>query len=307
LEITRNGEEAGKPVFLRNQTDSDEIATPTVTGIGETVAVTAAAGQGSTNMDRAVYQGASTERDAGNSSTATLAALGVFTGTGIALDDGTACLIVQVDSDQNSGTDKLRFQFSQDNSNWDLSLDYTYKADKQRTYVLPRLGNFFRLMYTNGGTAQNHFRLETYQVGASLGQVLTAAEDSDPEDACAALVKAAPHRRCVAIASATISGNATTAIVAAPGAGSKIVVHKLWLATQKSHSGTGNGGWKFASGSSHFSTELPEDFQQEVSFKSDALWVGGDNEALNYQTANNANTEITLTVLYDLLPCSDVS
>ena len=94
-----------------------------------------------------------------NSSTATLGIGGVFTGTSEDISQ-YAVTRVYVFSDVASATDGLSLQKSSNGTNWD-SLDvYTIPANTGKTFSVSSGGKFFRVVYTNGGTAQASFRLQ---------------------------------------------------------------------------------------------------------------------------------------------------
>lgn len=97
---------------------------------------------------------------ANNSTTATLTSGSVFTGTS---DD---CLNyneirISVKADVASATDGLSIQQSSDNSNWDIIDTYTVSANAGKTIAVPRQARYFRVVYTNGGSGQASFRLQT--------------------------------------------------------------------------------------------------------------------------------------------------
>lgn len=97
---------------------------------------------------------------ANNSTTATLTSGSVFTGTS---DD---CLNyneirISVKADVASATDGLSIQQSSDNTNWDIIDTYTVSANAGKTIAVPRQARYFRIVYTNGGTGQSSFRLQT--------------------------------------------------------------------------------------------------------------------------------------------------
>lgn len=98
--------------------------------------------------------------DSGNSSTSTLLANNTFTGTGIDVTDYSS-ILVSVFADQASATDGLKIQFSSDNSNWDFEEDFTISASVGESHVIPVLAQYMRVTYTNGGTGQSAFRLQT--------------------------------------------------------------------------------------------------------------------------------------------------
>lgn len=95
-----------------------------------------------------------------NSTTATLTSGSVFTGTS---DD---CLNyneirISVKTDVASATDGLSIQQSSDNTNWDIIDTYTVSANSGKTIAVPRQARYVRIVYTNGGTNQASFRLQT--------------------------------------------------------------------------------------------------------------------------------------------------
>lgn len=95
-----------------------------------------------------------------NSSTSVLGAAGVFTGTA---EDVTnyALIFVTVFASHASATDGLSLQQSSNGTNWDIADTYTVVAASGRIYSLNPAAQFFRIVYTNGGTLQTSFRLQT--------------------------------------------------------------------------------------------------------------------------------------------------
>ena len=99
--------------------------------------------------------------DTGNSSVATLGISGNFTGTGVDLM-GFSAVCVTLDSSHDSATDGMTFEFSTDNTNWDDVYTFTYTAaNGARRFQFPVTARYFRVNYTNGGTGQTTFRLQT--------------------------------------------------------------------------------------------------------------------------------------------------
>ena len=97
--------------------------------------------------------------DATNSSTAVLGAGAVFTGAAVEITD-FAAINVSVFSDVASATDGLEMQFSPDGTNWDHIHVYSVSANISYSYNQASEMKFFRIKYTNGGTAQSFFRLQ---------------------------------------------------------------------------------------------------------------------------------------------------
>lgn len=99
--------------------------------------------------------------DANNSSTSTLLLDAVFTGTGTDLL-GYSAVCVTIDASHDSATDGMTFQFSTNDADWDDIYTFTYTAaDGARRFQFPVTARYFRVVYTNGGTNQTHFRCQT--------------------------------------------------------------------------------------------------------------------------------------------------
>jgi hypothetical protein len=126
-----------------------------------------------------------------NSTTTPLGISGVFTGTG---DDVSSydSITVQLDSDVDSATDGMTFQFSIDNTNWDDVYILSYlTANDSRHFQFPVTGQYFRIVYTNGGTGQAHFRVQTIlHQGNVLASIHRLGDNVSP-DRSAQLVGAA--------------------------------------------------------------------------------------------------------------------
>lgn len=95
-----------------------------------------------------------------NSSTATLTSGSVFTGSGEDVANFSE-MRISVISNVASATDGLSIQQSPDNTNWDITDVYTIAAATGKTFVVPRQARYFRVVYTNGGTNQTSFRLQS--------------------------------------------------------------------------------------------------------------------------------------------------
>lgn len=121
---------------------------------------------------------------ASNSSTATLLSGAVFTGTGTSIL-GYASISVIAKSNVASATDGLSLQFSSDNTNWDVAYGHTLPAGAGRTFKLGIEGQYFRVVYTNGGTGQTYFRLQTIltptatkHFGMPVGEVIVDGDNA---------------------------------------------------------------------------------------------------------------------------------
>ena len=114
--------------------------------------------------------------DAGNSSTTTLTANSIFTGTSISSLNYSA-LSIEVFADQASAAGGLSIQQSQNGTNWDIADPFTISAGTPFNTIVNLVGQFYRVVYTNGSTNQGTFRLQTVKMVADpvLPRTLTAA------------------------------------------------------------------------------------------------------------------------------------
>lgn len=73
-----------------------------------------------------------------------------------------AMLTIAVFADQNSAANGLKFQWSSDGTNIDLSEDSIIIANTGRAFSLTPRAPYFRIEYTNGASAQSVFRLHVH-------------------------------------------------------------------------------------------------------------------------------------------------
>lgn len=95
-----------------------------------------------------------------NSTTALLGANVVFTGTAESTLNYSA-ICINVFSNVASASNGVSMQQSQDGTNWDTVQTITYNAGVNLQVTLPVLAKFYRIVYTNGGTIQATFRLQS--------------------------------------------------------------------------------------------------------------------------------------------------
>jgi hypothetical protein len=136
-----NEPERGKPVFLTDDVNGTRIGT-----VGD--ALKTASSSASIVDDN-------------NSSATPLGIAGVFTG---AATDVTSysTISIYIATDQDSAVGGLRFEFSSDGTNWDQGDNYTEITTRPLRYLtVGCIAKYFRVVYTNGGTAQGYFRLQT--------------------------------------------------------------------------------------------------------------------------------------------------
>lgn len=95
-----------------------------------------------------------------NSSNTPLGGGATFTGTA---DDllHEAVVIVTVHPDQDSATDGLSIEFSDDAASWHVTDTFTILANTIKTFTFQPVLRYFRLVYTNGATPQAHLHLST--------------------------------------------------------------------------------------------------------------------------------------------------
>lgn len=95
-----------------------------------------------------------------NSTTANLAGAAVFTGTSEDVSN-YAAIQISVFSSHASATDGLSFQQSSNGTNWDITDTYTIPATTGKVFSVQPAAQFFRLVYTNGGTLTTSLRIQT--------------------------------------------------------------------------------------------------------------------------------------------------
>ena len=126
-----------------------------------------------------------------NSTTSTLAGDAVFTGTGEDISN-FANVTIQLDSSHDSATDGMTFQFSIDNTNWDDVYTFTYTASEgARRFQFPGTAQYFRLVYTNGSTQQDHFRVQTILHVSDILTSIHRLKDDVSTDRSLQIVKSA--------------------------------------------------------------------------------------------------------------------
>jgi len=118
-----------------------------------------------------------------NSTIATLGIGGVFTGVGENVTDYKS-IGINIIASHASAIDGLEIQFSSNNSDWDLIHYFTIPATTGKFFNLPVEAKWFRVKYTNGGTQQSSFRLQTvYHATTTQPSTLRLSDDVDGETA----------------------------------------------------------------------------------------------------------------------------
>lgn len=121
-----------------------------------------------------------------NSTSVALAAGGVFTGPAEDITE-FADVRLLVFADQPSAVDGLQLQQSTNGTNWDSVDAFTVPATTGRPFSIGASARFFRIVYTNGATAQTAFRLQTklykaYGKGASVRPQDGRSNENDFEE-----------------------------------------------------------------------------------------------------------------------------
>lgn len=94
------------------------------------------------------------------STTDPLASAGVYTSEAIDTKN-YGIIVVSVYSDVASAADGLSIQFSTDKTNWRWTDEYTISATTGKTFSVQPQARYMRVVYTNGGTIQAVFDLQT--------------------------------------------------------------------------------------------------------------------------------------------------
>lgn len=124
-----------------------------------------------------------------NSTTSPLGIDAVYTGTGEDCS-GYAAVAINIKADVDSAADGMSFQFSSDNSNWDDANEFTYTASEgSRRFQFPATAQYFRMVFTNGGTEQASFRLQTILHRKNILTSIHRLGDDISPDRSATLVK----------------------------------------------------------------------------------------------------------------------
>jgi hypothetical protein len=105
--------------------------------------------------------------DSNNTSTISLAANGIFTGTATNVTN-FATIEVGVYSDVSSATNGVSIQWSPDGSNWDYISATTFTGGTGLLIPSPVLSKYYRVVYTNGVTSQTAFRLYSLLIPVSV-------------------------------------------------------------------------------------------------------------------------------------------
>jgi len=102
-----------------------------------------------------------------NSSETPLGAGATFPGAAIDIT-GCGIIFVNVYSDVASATDGLVIYQSKNGTNWDHDDKYTVPAGSGKNYAINPFAQFLKVVYTNGGSIQTAFRLQTVCKANSL-------------------------------------------------------------------------------------------------------------------------------------------
>jgi len=98
--------------------------------------------------------------DTGNSTATPLPGGGVFTGAAVFVQD-YAAIGVHVFANVGSAVDGLKMQWSTDGVVWSETLAFTLLPSIAGSYTVGPRAAYFRVVFTNGGTAQTTFHIQT--------------------------------------------------------------------------------------------------------------------------------------------------
>ena len=143
------------------------------------------------NEDGQLHIVAKGKVDDGNSTNTPLLAGGIF--TGIAKETlSFAVIVVSVYSDVESAVDGLSIQQSVDGTNWDHCDCFTIPATTGKTFSFQPQAVYMRIVYTNGGSDQSQFRLQTTlkktYVKPSSHRIQDAIVDQDDAELVKAII-----------------------------------------------------------------------------------------------------------------------
>lgn len=132
--------------------------------------------------------------DSNNTTASNLGIGATFTGTATDLlsGNGLSHAVISVFADQDSATDGLVVQFSHDGVLWpdgDHKHEFTVLANVSRSFQLGPEARFFRVTYTNGGTAQTVFHVVTMLKSNISHQTLHRIADPVEDDRDVRLTK----------------------------------------------------------------------------------------------------------------------
>lgn len=203
------------------------------------------------NLSRVVLMGKSTDEtyqnkredgvSSGNSSAATLGSGGVFTGT-VFDAKGYAAYAVLAKSNVSSASTGLAVQFSDTSTFTTVRAEdtYTYTATDGVRFSGPTKARYIRVVYTNGGSAQSSFFLET-----TLSVVPSQVPISTPEAGFTASTNVATGRN-VLVAKGRTSGTYSNVLQGDNG-GAEVDLRALTGTTQMQQTSVTGTASQFAS------------------------------------------------------------
>lgn len=116
--------------------------------------------------------------------------------TGVAEDiTKYAAVTVSVFSDKVSVTNGLSIQFSPDGTNWDNTNNHTVSASTPHVTTDAVQAKYFRVIYTNGTTAQTSFRLQVIYATKSVGPIVEELGGDASDQTSSLTTKAILHAK----------------------------------------------------------------------------------------------------------------
>jgi hypothetical protein len=236
----------------------------------------------------------------------------VFTGDDVSQ---YASVTVYIDNSHDSATDGLKFQFSNDNTNFDSSVSFTYtEADGARIFQLPVVARYFRINYTNSANNNTHTRIQTilhvHPVSTTIHRLV---DDIDP-DRSAEVVKS--------VIFAQAAGTGDFVPVDSTAAGNlKVAIEEGESLAFDGETATGKEGWVMLGSDSSNLYHLSVNATGEINLAaqgndSTALGPGivmqgddgTDRKNINVDpTTGDVQVDVTNTVTVDLAGNNDVT
>ena len=173
-----------------------------------------------------------TSIDATNSSTTLLTANSAFTGISQSALNYSA-ISLEVLADQASATNGLSVQQSTDGTNWDIKDTFSIVASTAFQTTINLIGQYYRVVYTNGTAGQGTFRLQTVKQTSevvlprtltALGNLKVAIQEDNTTGLATAANQTAANSTFTSIAASMSSSASSENTIANAVSGGKMQV-----------------------------------------------------------------------------------
>lgn len=176
--------------------------------------------------------------DSGNSTTTPLSIGVTFTGDGVDVLAYSGITVI-VFADQDGAANGMRFEWSSDNSNWDVSHQHDYEANTGRTFQFGPQAQYFRVVFVNGSSGQSAVRIQTvlhHENGSAT--TIHRLDDSLAPDRSASVVKSSLMAQQAGTGNfipidATAGGNLKVSIEEIDGGASMVVTNSGTFVVQE--------------------------------------------------------------------------